>query len=147
MSMFSLHSGSILVGERLINCIVEGTLIALFVSLVFRLRTFRDSATRFVIWLVTLLGILILPFVGSTGASGLIPTSAPHINVSAGLLEYVLAIWAVISLFGILRILVGVGHLRGLRARGRELELAELPADGASVAKELSSTRNVRICV
>ena len=147
MNVLSLHSGSNLIGERLINCIVEGTLIAGFVSLLFRLRTFRDSATRFAIWLVTLLAILILPFVGSTGASKLITTSAPHIKVSAGRLDYVLAIWAVISLFGILRILLGVAHLRGLRARARQLRVAELPAEACSVAKEFSSTRTVRICV
>ncbi|SRR5579884_97663 len=147
MSMLSLHSGSIVLGERLINCIVEGTLIALFVSLLFRLRTFRDSATRFAIWLVSLLAILILPFVGSTGASKLIATSAPHINVSAGHLDYLLALWAVMSLFGIVRIWLGVGHLRALRGRARELKLAELPAEAASIGKEFSSRRNVRICV
>lgn len=147
MSLLSLHSGSIVVGERLINCVVEGTLIALFVSLLFRLRTFRDSATRFVIWLVTLLVTLSLPFTRSTVASKLVATSAPHVNVSAGWLDYALAAWLVISLFGILRISMGVSHLRGLRARARELPPAELPAEACSVVEEFSSSRDVRICV
>ena len=147
MSFLSLHSASIVVGERLINCVVEGTLIALFVSLLFRLRTFRDSATRFVIWLVTLLVTLSLPFTRSTVASKLVATSAPHVNVSAGWLDYALAAWLVISLFGILRISMGVSHLRGLRARARELTPAELPAEACSVVEEFSSSRDVRICV
>src|SRR5689334_24239761 len=117
MSVLSLHSGSILIGERLINCVVEGTLIAVFVSLLFRLKSFQDSATRFVIWLVTLLAILILPFLGSSGASKLVATSVPHVSVSAGWLDSALAAWVGISLFGILRIFIGVRYLRGLRLR------------------------------
>ncbi len=147
MNILSLHSGWIIVGERVINCVVEGTLIALFVSLLFRLKSFRDSATRFAIWLVTLLSILILPFLGSAGASKLVGTSAPHIDVRGAWLGYALGVWAVVSVLGILRIFMGVTHLRGLRRRAREFQAGELPTEARSLIKEFSRKRDVRICV
>ena len=147
MSIISPHSGSIVVGERLINAVVEGTLMALFVAVLFRLKTFRDSATRFAIWLTTLLVILILPLLGSSGASRLMGTSAPHVSVPAALLGYAVGAWAVIALFGIIRIGAGVLQLRGLRQRARDLDRTELPLEAQSVLEEFSSRRDVRIRV
>src|SRR5690242_3864631 len=109
MNILALPSGPMIAGERLINCVVEGTLIALFISLLFRLKVFRDSATRFSIWLAALLAILVLPFIGSAGAAQLSgAASAPHLNVSAQFFVCAFAVWAAISLFGILRICVGL---------------------------------------
>src|SRR6185312_13147914 len=120
MSILSLHSGSMIAGERLINCVVEGTLIAICISLLFRLKIFGDSATRFAIWLVTLFAILLLPFIGPAGCSQLGATgSVPHLTVPAQLLVFAFAAWAAISLFGILRISIGLLRLRGLRRRAR----------------------------
>jgi beta-lactamase regulating signal transducer with metallopeptidase domain len=147
MSILSLYSGSIIIGEGLINCVVEGTLLALLVSVLFQLKAFRDSATRFAIWLVTLLAILVFPFLGSTGASKFVVTSAPHLSVSAAWLDFALAGWAMISLFGILRIFVGVTHLRRLRRRAPEVQVGDLPVEARSVLEEFSSRRDVRICV
>ena len=148
MSILSLHAGSMIAGERLINCVVEGTLIAVFISLLFRLKIFRDSATRFAIWLVTMVAILGLPFIGVSPSSQL--TSAAsllHINVPADLLGYALAAWAAISLLGIIRISVGLLRLRGLRRRARELDAYQLPLEARSVLESCKSQRDVRICV
>jgi len=148
MSILLLQSGSMITGERLINCIVEGTLIAVFISLLFRLKIFRDSATRFAIWLVTLLAILVLPFIGASASSQLTSAaSALRIDVPADLLGYGLAAWALISLFGIIRISVGLLRLRGLRRRACELKPAELPLEAKSILQESTSRRDVRVCV
>lgn len=147
MSILALHSSSIMAGERLINCLVEGTLIAVFISLLFRLKMFSDSATRFSIWLAALLAILVLPFIGSTGAQLSGAASAPHLNVSAQSLPCAFAGWAAISLFGILRICVGLVRLRALRRRAREIEVSELPLEARSILQDSSSRRDVRICV
>src|SRR5581483_6767556 len=107
MSILLLQSSAMIAGERLINCIVEGTLIAVFISFLFRLKIFRDSATRFAIWLVGLLAILVLPFIGpSTSSQFTSAVSALQVDVPADLLGYGLAAWALISLFGIIRISV-----------------------------------------
>src|SRR5581483_32225 len=148
MSILALHSVSLIAGERLINCVVEGTLIALLISLLFRLKLFRDSAIRFSIWLVAMLAILVVPFIASAGASELSgAASAPHLKVSAQFLTCAFAVWAAISLFGTLRICAGVLRLRALRRCARELELSELPLEARSILQEFSSRRDVRICV
>lgn len=148
MSILALHSSSIIAGERLINCLVEGTLIAVFISLLFRLKMFSDSATRFSIWLAALLAILVLPFIGSAGAAQLSgASSVPHLNVSSQFLLCAFAGWAAISLFGILRICVGLVRLRALRRRAREIEVSELPLEARSILQDSSSRRDVRICV
>lgn len=148
MSILSFHAGSMIAGERLINCVVEGTLIAIFISLLLRLKIFRDSATRFAIWLVTLLAILVLPFLGASASSQFASAaSALHINLPAELLGYGLAAWALISLFGITRVFVGLLRLRGLRRRARELDVCQLPLEARSVLESCKSQRDVRICV
>ena len=148
MSILALHPSSIIAGERLINCLVEGTLIAVFISLLFRLKMFSDSATRFSIWLAALLAILVLPFIGSAGAAQLSgASSVPHLNVSSQFLLCAFAGWAAISLFGILRICVGLVRLRALRRRAREIEVSELPLEARSILQDSSSRRDVRICV
>ena len=148
MNILALPSGPMIAGERLINCVVEGTLIALFISLLFRLKVFRDSATRFSIWLAALLAILVLPFIGSAGAAQLSgAASAPHLNVSAQFFVCAFAVWAAISLFGILRICVGLLRLRVLRRRARELAVSDFPLEARSILQDSSSRRDVRICV
>ena len=148
MSILALHSGSMIAGERLINCLVEGTLIAFFISLLFRLKIFRDSATRFSIWLVALLAILVLPFIESAVPPQLGGSlSAPHLDVSAQFLVYAFAAWAAISLFGLLRICAGLLRLRALRRRARELDVSELPLAERSILQESSPRRDVRICI
>lgn len=148
MSILLLQSGSMIAGERLINCVVEGTLVAVFISLLFRLKIFRDSATRFAIWLVALLAILVLPFIGASASSQLSSAaSALHVDVPADLVGYGLAAWALISLFGMIRISAGLLRLRGLRRRATELDLSQLPLEAQSALEGCKSQRNVRICV
>src|ERR1700733_4035707 len=54
---------------QIVDCLIEGTLIAIFSGLVLRLIRRQGSITRFAIWFSALMAIATLPFlVGSFGS-------------------------------------------------------------------------------
>ncbi len=49
---------------RIVDCLVEGTLIAVFAAVVLRLMRRQSSATRFAVWFAALVAIAALPLLG-----------------------------------------------------------------------------------
>ncbi len=58
---------------RIVDCLVEGTLITIFAGLVLRAAGLRNSGTRFAVWFAALVAIAAVPFVDGTWAHGVIP--------------------------------------------------------------------------
>src|SRR5258708_36865670 len=50
---------------RIVDCLVEGTLIAIFASLLLSIARRQSSATRFAVWFSALVAIAALPLFGS----------------------------------------------------------------------------------
>ena len=55
---------------RIVDCLVEGTLITIFAGLVLRTARLRNSGTRFAVWFAALVAIAAVPFFGGTWAHG-----------------------------------------------------------------------------
>ncbi len=104
---------------RIVDCLWEGALIALFAALVSRLSKSQSSATRFVVWFCALMAIAATPL-----ASDLF---APHegnpgsgigravITLPGEWAVYVFGIWAVIASWFLARIGEGLWRLHTLR--------------------------------
>ena len=70
MAAFEVHTIAQLSAARIVDCLVEGTLIAIFAAAVSRVVRRQDSDTRFAVWFAALMAIAVLPFVGTLSASG-----------------------------------------------------------------------------
>ncbi len=102
--------------ERLLNGVLEGSVIALFAWLLLRLIGRRNSGTRFAVWFCALLAIAIAPFLeGSAAGRGAMLHPGAAITVPRVWSFYLFAAWAGIALFGLARVMVGLWHLRTIR--------------------------------
>ena len=134
---------------RMVNSLPEGLFIALFAWTMLRLLPRQNSGTRFAVWLVALLGVAWLPFIGgvknehSRWSAGTMP---PVVTLPGhwGFLLFVA--WLVMSSFAMLRLAIGLWRLRELRRSCIAVNAAELhPALRTSVAELSSSSRAVTL--
>lgn len=106
---------------RIVDCLVEGTLIALCASMALRLARQRNSGTRFAVWFSALMAMAVLPLLrgtlwlhGGGVASGGI-TNHSAIIVPSSWALYLFAAWAAMAGWALLRVCLGVVQLRALR--------------------------------
>jgi bla regulator protein blaR1 len=146
MTILSSHPIVELASERMINCVVEGIVIALLASILLWLTACRNSSTRFLVWFSSLLTIAILSLAACTRMGGGSIFSAPkHFILPASWMIYALALWAAIATLGIARILFGLWRVRSLRQRCSELR--DIDPAIARTLQEFSSARRVRLYV
>ncbi len=107
---------------QIVNCLVEGTLIALFAGAVLKAARLQNSSTKFAVWFSALMGIAALPvLIGISGASGAHGTSpvqaASHaaITLPGFWALRIFAAWAAIAAWSLLGVARGLWHLRVLR--------------------------------
>ncbi|MGA8867111.1 MAG: M56 family metallopeptidase [Candidatus Sulfotelmatobacter sp.] len=106
---------------RIVDCLIEGTLIALFAGLVLKLSRQRSSRIRFAVWFSALMAIAALPLLssawrshaGSISAGGVASRAAIILPGSWAL--YLVAAWAAMAGWSLLRVGAGLVHLRALR--------------------------------
>jgi beta-lactamase regulating signal transducer with metallopeptidase domain len=145
-TILSSHPIFELASERMINCVVEGIVIALLASMLLWLAACRNSSTRFVVWLSSLLTIAALSLAAFTGiGNGSIVSVPAHLTLPASWMIYFLAAWAVIASLGITRILVGAWRVHSLRRHCAELR--DIDPEIARSLNEFNSLRRVRLYV
>jgi beta-lactamase regulating signal transducer with metallopeptidase domain len=154
-SAINLNAVAQFSAERMLNCMVEGVAIALFAWLLLRTMGLRhsghqNSGTRFAVWLVALFAIASLPFVGAVmpvGGVGPTGVSTPAITLPGSWATYLFATWALIAAMGLLRVGVGLWHVRGVRKDCVEIEATSLDPALQATLKDFASLRRVKICV
>jgi beta-lactamase regulating signal transducer with metallopeptidase domain len=109
--------------SRIVECLIEGTLIAVCAALALRLRRQHNSGTRFAIWFSALMAIAALPFLAGAFSSipalhaAVLPTSIHHsaITLPAAWALYLFAAWAVIATLSLSRVALSLYHVHALR--------------------------------
>jgi bla regulator protein blaR1 len=127
---------------RIVDCLVEGTLVAVFSGLVLRMARRWNSGARFAVWFSALIAMAVLPlFAGAewAGAGTSLTTLAqrPEIVLPGSWALWLFVAWAVIAAFGLARVGVGLWRLRALRSSCVEI-------DAASLDPELRETLSCR---
>src|ERR1039457_6767416 len=56
--------------ERIVYCLVEGTLVAAFAGCMVRVLRGRNAGTRFAVWFSAMVAIAVLPLLGGVWGSG-----------------------------------------------------------------------------
>ncbi len=142
----ALHAAAHLVTLRVIESLVEGTLIALFAGVIIRSR--ENSGTRFAVWFSSLVAIAALPLIagGWLWTATPSPTTSPAVTLPDSWAFYLFATWAVITTW----LLVGVGrslsHLRRIRKSCVEFDPAAVDATIRDTLRQHRGNRDVALC-
>lgn len=136
---------------RIVDCLLGGTLIAIFAGAVVRMPRLRNSSARFAIWFSTLMAIAALPALSGAPwwqGSGIATQtlSRPAITLPGSWALYVFGAWAAIAgwfLFGVGR---GLWHLHVLRKSCVPVDPAILDAHLQRTLARNSSARSVALC-
>lgn len=133
---------------RVLNSLPEGLIIALFAWMMLRLLPRQNSGTRFAVWFVALLSIVGLPLVGAA----VIGAGAAHEFLTAGTVHPLITLpghwgtalflcWLAVASFAMLRLAIGLWHLRGLRRSCIPIEAAELDPTVQNTVASLKLSR------
>ena len=145
--MTVIHELARVSAERMLNGVVEGVAIALFVGLMLQIMGRRNSGTRFAILLTALFSIAALPVMsivaGSAGSSS--GQAVWALTVSSLWATYIFLAWAALATVGLVRVAVGLWQLRCLRVLSEEIDPASLDSTLQRTLAEFKSSRRVTL--
>lgn len=136
---------------HLVDCLIEGTLIALCAALSLRLRRQHNSGTRFAVWFSALMAIAALPLLAGAWSSiptlraAVLPPSMHHsaITLPAAWALYLFAAWAVIAALSLSRVVISLRHIRALRKGCTAVDPAQLDL---RIRETLHQASSIALC-
>lgn len=143
----SFHGIAQVLAARIVDCVVEGTVVAAFACFVLRAARRFNSGTRFAVWFCALMAMAAVPVLGAmfegTGWAGSVGPSAavlapPQITLPGSWALWLFGAWAGIAAFGLARVGLSLWHLRGLRRRCVEVDTASLDPEMRDTLSSLS---------
>lgn len=133
---------------RVLNSLPEGLLITLFAWMMLHLLPRQNSGTRFAVWFVALLSIVGLPLVsagviGAGGAQEFLADGTVHplITLPGHWGTALFLAWLAVACFAMLRLAIGLWHLRGLRRSCIPIEAAEFDSTMRNTVANLNLSR------
>jgi beta-lactamase regulating signal transducer with metallopeptidase domain len=148
--MTALHELARVSAERMLNGVVEGVAIAVFVGLLLHTMRRRNSGTRFAVLLTALFSIAALPLLNVlTASAGSPPSDAAvwSVTVPNQWATFLLLIWATIATVGLSRVALGLWQLRKVRAGNQSVDVTSLDPVLQRTLGELQSSRKVTLAV
>ncbi len=145
---------------RIVDCLLEGTLIAMFAAAVLRTAPLRNSGARFAVWFSALVSIAALPLLAGAPLSGLsrVAASWAETDLSAHTASrsaltlpvswalYAFAAWAVTAAWFLLGVGRGLWHLHALRKSCVPVETAVLDTRLRATLERNQTPRRIALC-
>ena len=136
---------------QIVDCLVEGTLIAIFTGALLRVMRRQSSVTRFAVWFSALIAIATLPFfVGSFGAhvasNPFAVAPHPALTVPGTWALYLFAAWVAISAWRMIGVGRGLWHLYMLRKSCVAIDPATLDPVLQNTLARNQSPRQIALC-
>ena len=134
---------------QVVDCLVEGTLIAIFAGLVLRLARRQNSGIRFAVWFSALVAIATLPLLGGWPHGAGVPAETvgqPAITLPTSWAIYLFGAWAAIAGCSLLRVCQGLWHLHVLRQSCVPVDAARLDPLVAETLERSQSARPAALC-
>ncbi len=136
---------------QIVDCLVEGTLIATFAGLMLGVTRRQNSGTRFAVWFSALIAIATLPLLEGAwwprvGSSFAVTATRPAITLPGSWALYLFGAWAAIAVWFLAGVGRGVWHLRVLRKSCVPVDHTGLPPQVRQTLQR-SQTRRVALCV
>ncbi|HEX7960565.1 MAG TPA: M56 family metallopeptidase [Terriglobales bacterium] len=138
----TLAQGSL---ERMVDSLVQGSALALAAFFLLRIFPREKAATRFLIWLSTLAGVVALPFlngfaaVHGTGVSGSLLTLPPS------LARILFLAWIVFAIIAIARLVFGLIDLATMRRNCRPVQWSRFDSETRAIIEPSLRKRNIEI--
>jgi len=135
---------------QVVDCLVEGTLIAIFAGLVLGAAGRQNAGTRFAVWFSALVAIATLPLVGGlwsshgTGVSA--ETAHPAIALPSSWAHYLFGAWAVVAVWLLIGVARGLRHLHVLRNSCIPVDTTELDPLVRDTVERNQSSRSATLC-
>jgi len=161
MSWLPLQTVAQISGERILNALPEGFLIAIFAWALLRVLRRQNSGTRFAVWFIALLTVAVLPMLGGFGAAlgqrrglmGVGTSSAgmpwgslrPAITISGRWALFVFLAWALGASVALLRLMTGLWRVRQLRRSCTAVVAADLGPAVRTTVNAIVASRPVTI--
>jgi beta-lactamase regulating signal transducer with metallopeptidase domain len=134
---------------QIVECLVEGTFIAIFAGLALRVAKGRNSGEKFALWFSALMVIAALPLLGGlwqSHAGSVLAQEHPAITLPGSWAWYLFSAWAVVAAWSLMAVGRGVWHLRVLRKSCVEVDSTGLdPLLQATLARS-QAARAVELC-
>jgi len=149
MGMLELHAIAQMSAVRIVDCLLGGTLIALAVGVGLRLSHPQSSRTRFAVWFAGLIAIAALPALSTLaepGASLSTGLSRPAITLPGSWALYLFVAWAGIGTWCLVRVVIGLWHVRALRRSCIAIDSANLDPYLLETLKRNRGRRVVSLC-
>jgi beta-lactamase regulating signal transducer with metallopeptidase domain len=145
-ALLDLHSVAQFSSLRIVDTLIEGTVISVFAAILLRVARRSNAGTRFAIWFSALIAIAALPFAGSWSSHATLSTIRPAVTVPDSWAYYIFTAWAVVALW----FLIGVGrafrHLHQLRKSCVELAVTSLDPLLQETLRRAQLNRSVALC-
>ena len=141
-----LHTIAQISAERMLNCLAQGILIALFAWIVLRVVGRRNSGTRFAVWFCALVAIAASPFLRISLTGGTPSATSAALTMPRDWASYIFAVWAAFAMVGLARVASGLWHLLKIRRTCIAVNVKELDPTLRSTLAEFRSVRSVEIC-
>jgi beta-lactamase regulating signal transducer with metallopeptidase domain len=135
---------------QVVDCLVEGTLIAIFAGLVLGAARRQNAGARFAVWFSALVAIATLPLVGGlwsshgTGVSA--ETAHPAIALPSSWAHYLFGAWAVVAVWLLIGVARGLRHLHVLRKSCIPVDTTELDPLVRDTVERNQSSRSATLC-
>jgi beta-lactamase regulating signal transducer with metallopeptidase domain len=155
-TLLSLEASAQAAIAHVINSLPEGLLVAFFAWAVLRILPKQNSRTRFAVWFVALFAVVGIACLGGIRIAGLAgqgtgkifnlagaaPSMVRAINLPAHWASYIFLTWSFIAAIGIVRLAVGIFHLRQLRQSSVPVEPAQLDLLVLNTLEDLHATNS-----
>jgi Zn-dependent protease with chaperone function len=151
IAAFNLNAIAQTSSIQIVDCLVEGTLIAMLAGLVSRMARRQNSGTRFALWFAALMAIAVVPFLSQTlwlQAAGISAAtlSRPAITLPVFWALYLFAAWAAIAGWSLLGVGRGLWHLHVLRNSCVPVDTTVLDARLQETLEHSRSTKAAVLC-
>ncbi|HEY6372569.1 MAG TPA: M56 family metallopeptidase [Candidatus Sulfotelmatobacter sp.] len=136
---------------QIVNCLVEGTLIAIFAGLMLSVTRRRNAVTRFAVWFCALMAIAILPFFANSLGTHVVSNrlalaERPAITLPGTWALYLLGAWAAIAAWHLIGVGRGLWHLHTLRKSCAAIDPATLDPLLQNTLVRNQSPRRIVLC-
>jgi beta-lactamase regulating signal transducer with metallopeptidase domain len=144
-----MHAIAQLCSVGLLDCMVEGALVAICAAGLLRVLKNPSAGMRFAVWFSALLAIAAFPLLrgwSSAHANGLagINSRGAEITLPSSWALYLFAAWMLIAAVGLLRLALGLGKLHSLRRDLLPMDTERLPI--AIQRKLRAPGRQIMLC-
>jgi bla regulator protein blaR1 len=139
--------------ERIVYCLVEGTLVAAFAGCLVPALRGRNAGTRFAVWFSAMVAIAVLPLLGGVWGSGAGPAvsgalrARSAITLPSSWALYLFGVWATVAALALARLGAALLEVRGLRKSCVEIDLRRLDPALRETLARCQASRPIALCV